>query len=273
MKAKKVVWSVILVVVVVVVLAIGGLVLFLDSIVASGIRKFGSDATGVPVELGSVSISLLGGSVALNKLAIANPEGYHEKHAFGFDKFFVDVDLGTVTSDTIVIDLIEIDGIHVAFEPTLTGGGNLVDIKNNIDNYLGKEKVAPAKTPGEPAPDEEKKPGKKVVIRKLMITNGSVTVASRMLSTGMTLPLATIEMTDIGEKGDSRTPAEVLAEVYAKLMEAVGKAVSGSGLKGVKLDGLTSGVQDTVRGIQDSVKDTGGDVKDAVRGLRESIGF
>jgi hypothetical protein len=271
MKIKKLILSIILVIVIVVVIAIGGIILFLDSLVANGIRKFGTEATGTEVTLGSARISLTGGNVALNSLAIANPKGYQKPAAFGFGRFYVDVDLGTVTSDKIVIETIKIDGIKIDFEPNLTGS-NLTDIKNNIMKYVkGSKKAAeqkPVEKKEEPTGETgEKKPEKKVVIRKLLITNGEVSISSKTLGQSVTVPLADIEMTDIGEDKD-RTASETVMIIYGEIMNAVAKAASSTGLKDLNLDGLTKGSLDTAT---KTVEDVGNTVKDSLKSLKKSI--
>ncbi|TNE36601.1 MAG: hypothetical protein EP347_10695, partial [Alphaproteobacteria bacterium] len=54
----------------------------LDGLVKNLVEKYGSEATGTKVALGSVAIDLTGGAVTLGELSVANPAGFESSHAF-----------------------------------------------------------------------------------------------------------------------------------------------------------------------------------------------
>ncbi|MFA7229868.1 MAG: AsmA family protein [Victivallaceae bacterium] len=253
-------------------------ILLLNSIVGKAIRELGTRATGTQVSLDNARISLLNASVGLNGMMIANPEGYQQQEAFALGKFFVDVDMWTLASNKIIIDRLEIRDINIDFEPTLSGS-NLNDIKNNIMKFAGMDKkaeVQPTEPEKEPetvkTPEPESRPapaqkGKKLVIKKLIISNGTVTIASKMLGQNITVPLAEIEMEDVGEDSN-KSPEEVLLEVYQALMKGVAKAVSASGAKNIDVEGITN----SVLGAADkNAKNLGKDVKDSINKLKDSF--
>lgn len=150
----------VLVVILVIVVAV---VLYnINSIAKSTIETGGTQALGVPTKVDSVSISLLSGTAAVNKLNIANPPGFKTPHLLDIGKFNVEVDTGTLTSETVVIPLIELDGASFNLEQSASKT-NIKVISDNIAKMSG-----PAKEEETPA---EEGTGKKFKVDKLVIKN------------------------------------------------------------------------------------------------------
>ncbi|MCP3964971.1 MAG: hypothetical protein GY750_10785 [Lentisphaerae bacterium] len=247
-----------------IVLAVAVVVVFtyLDTIVAGGIRKFGSDALGTKVSVGNVYISILNGDLKISGLTIANPDGYLNPEAFKMGTLDVDMDINSIFSDTIIIKKIAISDMKIDYEPTIKGGSNLKDLQNNVAKYAAKGKKAkpevkePAK-PGEKAPEGKKK---KVIIEEFVINDGTVQVSSKLLNQSASVTLSKFEMEDIGKKNND--PVVVFNEVFTKLLEQISKDLSQAKISGLDLssleDGLLKNVGDngdsTVRTIGNSIK-------------------
>jgi hypothetical protein len=254
----KKVWKKIIIVLICL-LVVAGVAVFvffkqLDNIIAAGITKFGTDATGTKVTVEKVSFEPFNGNLALVGLKIDNPKDCINKEAFKFDKFAVDVDPDTVFKDKIVINSISIDNIAIDYEPGMDGS-NLKKIEDNIKKYTGADKPAekaPAETKEETKPAE---PGKKktVVIKKFIINGGEISVSSSLLKQSVSLKMKEFELNDIGT--DKEMDAEeVLMLVYSKLLPLIIDTVATStesALKQLPLD--SSSLDDVKTGVEKGI--------------------
>jgi hypothetical protein len=237
MKLGKKILTGLLIVVVAIIVLITVIIMRLDSIVAEGMRTFGTKATGTEVKVDSVSISLLGGDLAVNEFSVANPAGYKAKEAFSFDLVSVDLDMDSMFSDTIIVNEVLIDNVKIDFEPTLQGGSNLTDIKNNIMNFVKKEKDVDVEEPAEKEKAETEKKSKKVIIKKFIIKNGTVTVSSSILDQSVSLKMSQIELNDLGKESNM---GETFSKIYEKILEEVMSVVSAANIKGLDMDKIQS---------------------------------
>ena len=256
----------------VVVIAIVGVVVFiysnLDSIVKDAVEEYGPQFTGVSVKLAKVELSPENGQGTLTGLVVGNPKGFQTDSAFKLGSISMNIDISSLTGDTIIIKSIVIDKPDITYE--FGDGGSNVDV-------IGKNVEKAAGGPG--AKKDEKKddgPGKKMIIESLVVSNGQVSVSHPLLKgkkLGSGLP--TIRLKDIGkDKKGGATPAEVVD----KVMDAIEKQV-GASVGGLNVDGM---VKDLTKGVEDAAKDamknvTGGaggatkGVEDATKGAGDSL--
>lgn len=242
----------------VVVIAIVGVVIFiysnLDSIVKDAVEEYGPQFTGVSVKLAKVELSPESGEGKLSGLIVGNPSGYQTDSAFKLGSISMNIDLSSLTSDTIVIKSIVIDKPDVTYEFG-DGGSNIDVIGKNVE-----------KAAGGPGKQEEKKddgPGKKMIIESLVVSNGQVSVSHPLLKgkkIGSGLP--TIRLKDIGkDKKDGASPAEVVD----KVMDAIEKQVSSS-VGGLNIDGM---VKDLTKNVEGAAKDAMKNVEGVTKGAED----
>lgn len=214
--------------VVVVLLVAGGIYLYsnLGGIIKSAIESYGSDATKAEVTLDSVDLDATSGKAALNALSVGNPAGFKTKRAFALGQVAVQLDTSTLSSDTIVINSVLIDGPKITYE-LANGGSNVDAIKRNVDEYAKKFGGGSASSSSEGGET-------KLIIEKLTIAGGEVNVSAPFLDgkeVGSKLP--TLTLTDIGKGDGGASPAEVIKAVIDKMTAGVGNAVSGLDLQGL----------------------------------------
>jgi len=231
MKANgKILKSVLIVVVVILLIIIGVFFLIGNSLIKIGIEKGGSMAIGVPVKVGGVHLSVLRGVVTIDGLQVANPPGYKNEYLLELNKGKVAVGLGSLLSDTIHIKEINLDGTKLAIEQK----GLSSNIKELL-NAMPKGKPEEPKKPGE----EQKGPGKKLVVDKLDITNTEAKLAVIIGGgAGVNLKLAPIQMENLGAD-KPLSVAELTSKIFLALIEGVTKQGAGllpddvvSGMKG-----------------------------------------
>ena len=263
MKKKKKIWKILIGLLVLIVIAVVVILMYLGSIIAEATRTFGTQATGTKVAVQSVDVSLLGGDLQVNKLSIDNPPEYITKQAFSFDLVSVDMDISSIFSDTIIINKIEIANIKVDFEPTLKGGSNLTDIKNNIMQFVKREEVD-AKKKTEPevdGDDDSPKKAKKIIIKSFIINQGEIRVSSSILKTSVAVPLARMELNDIGKESNM---GKAFSEIFNKIIEQVVKSVAAAKIEGLPLGELQSTL---LKDLPSSAGKIGKDISKSIKDL------
>jgi len=251
--------KVVLVVVIVLVVLVIAAYLFGERAVRAGVETAASKALKVDVSLGGVQLGLLRGKVGLNDLVVDNPPGYSERNLLEMGGATVQTDLGSLLSDTVNIDLIRLDNIDLTIEQK----GLSTNLKDLLDNIAASQ-PEPSATGG---PEEKKEGGKKLLIKKLQISN--VTVRVKVLG-GPEIPLKldTIEMENLGS--DQKLD---VAALTGKVLVAIAGGVAKQGA-GVIPSDITGGLEAGLKSIQQlggAVLEQGKDVLEKGAGAIKGI--
>ena len=215
--------------------------------IKSGVETYGPRVTQTPVTLEDVQLSILSGSGMLKGLNVGNPEGYKSANIFALGQIDLKVNTRSVFSDKIIIDHIIIKRPAMSYEKKLTTS-NLKKLLENIEQFTGPSSEPEAETA------EEEKAGtkKQVIIKKLLIEDGTIYVGA--LGIGQTVPLPRIEMENIGEDGNEMTMPEVIDLVLSKVLQSIGPAIASAGeLGGAAVDVLKTQGLDKVGQATDLV--------------------
>lgn len=250
---------------VVVVVFVGAIILVysnLDGIVKEAVEEFGPQFAGVPVTLQKVELSPENGRGKLTGLFVGNPPGYKTDGAFKLGSVSVDIDLSSLTSDTIVIRKVEIDGPDVTYEFG-DGGSNVDVIASNVEKAAGgppggsgsSGKASSGGASGGSEGKDSGGPEKKMIIESLVITNGRVSISHPLLEgekIGSALP--TIRLKDIGKnKNGGATPAQAVDAVMDAMEKNIATAVSTSGVNDL-LKGVAKGVEGVAKEAEGVLK-------------------
>jgi hypothetical protein len=194
-----------------------GIVVFLvagNQLLKIGITKGASSALKVQVELGSINLSVLGGSVGLKDLVVHNPQGYELPNLLKLGEGKVKVEIGSLMSDKVDIDYIILDNVEVTIEEK--------GLSTNLNDVLKSLPKSEEKAPSEPAA-----PGKKLYIKTLEINNVNVTAKLLPIpgkSSAVTFKIAPIKMNDLGS--DNKMD---MAALTSKILEAIAEGVAKQG--------------------------------------------
>lgn len=217
----------VLVIVLVVLIAI----VWIAVVVAGGktielaVNQGGPAILNVPVTLEEAEFRPLRGLVRLQGLHIGNPEGFKSDGLFDLYGMRIKLDPASLLTDTIHIEAIQIDEPHITYELAL-GQSNIGALLKHLEGDTEEE----AEDTEEPAEKKDEKPGKKVIIDKIVIAGARVKVASTLTAgVGASIPLGTITVTDIGKEKGGTTFAEAVRKVFGALGGAVKSAVVGVG--------------------------------------------
>lgn len=149
----------------------------IDGIIKDQVQSRASAALGVPTYLQNASLNILGGSLSLNGLVVANPPGYQGKYLLTMGTGTVSVDTGSLLSKTIQIPEIYLDNIHITIDQSGLSS-NLTDVLANAQKY---SKASAASAPAQSTPktnssSTSSKGGKRLAIGEIVIPKCSVTL-------------------------------------------------------------------------------------------------
>jgi uncharacterized protein involved in outer membrane biogenesis len=217
----------------------------MDALVASAIRTYGPEITGVPVKLDGVKIVAAQGTAALHGLVLGTPKGFKAPHVLALDDVSMTLDVASLTSEVIVIKELTITRPDVIYERG-AGGTNLDAILRNVDAYmaanLGASKDGGAK----------KSPARKLVIDHVVIKDCKAALSHPLLgdkTVGVSLP--DLQLNGVGRKSNGATADEVTRQLLGALSQSLGRAVGTLNLDGAA-DSLKKGAQattDRLRGL------------------------
>jgi uncharacterized protein involved in outer membrane biogenesis len=215
---KKIIIRIGIVIVALVVVALLVVFFSLDSIVKKGVETVGPSVTKVDVKLGAAEISPFSGSGRLVKLFVGNPEGYKTPSAMEVGDIKVGVKLGSLTSDTIVVNEVSVKDAVITLDGSLSGN-NLTKI---LDNVNGNSSSTP-KPKGEPAQAGTSKSSKKFIVKDFLIEGAKVNVSITVPVLGAqstTLPIPTIHLQNIGEAEGGVTAEQLVQAVMKPLISS-----------------------------------------------------
>lgn len=223
------------------VVTIGGYLLFanLDSIVKHTVEKYGSAATLADVRLDSVKLALTDGEAKLSGLSVGNPKGFTTPKAFYLGDIDVKLDTNSIKGDgPIVINSIVIEKPEVTYELLNDGGSNVERIKSNAQNYANAMAGASDAAPESKAAAEKTNgPGRKLMIKSLIVRDGRVSISQQMLEgKELSAGLPEIQLNNIGRHGGATA-----AQVAEQLIEAISNAAAQASVQELakeKLNGL-----------------------------------
>lgn len=267
MKAVSKVMKIVLFGILVLVVLVAVLIhLFGNSVLKTGIENAASKTLNVDVTIDALDFSMLGGKVSFRNLTVNNPPGYEHDKLLEIGDARIAVSIGSLLKDTVNIKEILIDGIDITFEQKGVTGNNLQDVIKTIPK------------PDEQPQDKTAKPGKKLHIEKLQITN--VTVKAKLLpvpgkADTVTLKLEPILMTDLGSDDKLDT-----AKLSAKILLAIAQGIAEQGA-GLLPEGVTDAMKKTLgkatdlgeaaakegKKLLEKSTDTGKEIIEGFRGL------
>jgi uncharacterized protein YxeA len=215
-----------LVILLIVLIAVSGLLFFLkdnlDEIVREIIVTSVSDATQTNVSLAQVKLNLKEGVGVLNNYQQGNPEGFQTKYAFRFDQAELDIDVGTILDDVVIIERVFINHADIVYEFN-DGKTNFVELKNNIDKNTKKknsdQKNKSVKDQEKTSSQSKTQQNKKIIIRSFEMINTEVEAAMPFASSQtLSVQLPNIKLSNIGAKENGLLADELLI-VFLDAME------------------------------------------------------
>lgn len=269
----KLVLKLLAVLVILLIVVVVGVVFYIDSIAKRGVEYAATSAMGVQTTVDSVSVGILGGTVDLDNLKVANPAGqnFTSPHFFNLKEGSLAVSLGTLRQDKVIVPLLKLDGMAMYLEKK----GDKANYQMIMDNL--------SKGEAEPADASEEASSKKFVIKEMVLSNVSVTADLLPLGgalTKTTIKIPEIRLTDVGSESEGGVVLKELSGIVIKaIMQAVidksdvlpaaliadlGKGLGE--LKDIQAKGL-----ETIGGISNDLNKTIGEATKGVGDVTESV--
>ena len=247
-KALKIIRDIALWTIAIVILALVTFPLWIGVVARTAANIAVPKVTGTEFSMDRFVLNPYTGRFEVGGVLLANPAGYKEPNAVTVGKLTVLVDTPSLLSDVIHVKDITLDGASVSY---LSGG------KDDVNNFKqiqynaagGKEayeaaeaekKAQEAQEPkhAEPAPEPAPKKEKRFIIDHVKVTGVRVRLGL------MSIPVPTLELTDIGKKSGGATALEACQcvlnaalESCADLANGIGSLVSGLGEGALKVGG------------------------------------
>jgi hypothetical protein len=206
---------------VIVIIAFVGIVWYVDVLARRGVEAGGTYALGVDTTVRSVNVGLLRGTVALDGLNIANPEGFTAPAFLTMDDGRTTIELRSLLGG----DIIRIPQIHLAsLDINLQ---RLADGRTNYRTILDSiERLSAPQTP-QRAPDE---PQRRLIIRELVIRDitihadlGAPVLGELTGGRGIiTIPIPEIRLADVGQTGEGMAGTGItMSQLAGLVVEAI----------------------------------------------------
>ena len=192
----------------------------LDAQVASAIRRYGPEITGVSISLSNTTINPLDGKAALYGLVVGNPAGFKTKQALSLDEISMTLDIRSLTTDVIRIKELILLKPEIMYEYA-AGNSNLDVLRRNIERAIGHSKQKAQRSES----------GKKLFIEHLYVKSARAHVSAELLNgEAVSLSIPDVHLQDIGRKSDGVTAGEVTKQILGSIVRQVSTAMTAAGM-------------------------------------------
>lgn len=256
-KLFKFMFGLVLTIVIVAVLLVLTLPFWIGPVAKTAANRTVPGITGTDFRLGGFGFNFYTGKMRIGDIMLANPEGYSPREALTLREFNIDLDVGSVFEDTIIIHEIALRDVFVSYVKK-DGVYNFDVIADNAKKAtacdggeaIGEERRQPGELPDielpqkgeEPSEDGDKGQQKRVVIDLIEISGITVQWGP------IPLPLPAITIRDVGRESGGVSLDVAWREIYMKVLEEInslGKGLVGLSEMGV---GLATNSVNTVSG-------------------------
>ncbi len=246
-----------------------------ESIIKRVVHQYGSQIIGTDVSIGGIDLELSKGIGVVKDIKIANPKGYQAPNLFYLKELGVEIDISSLTSDTIIIDNITINNPEITYEMKTLTQSNISDILNNIEKNTATDEAAQSKDNSSKSAKDDGS-SKKVIIKQLTVSDGKVAaiVGAASLKAPINISLPTIKMNNIGQDKNGATPVETISKVITKIMQTVSQTVVSANLSELKDASVkqVKAVADNLKAGSENIQEQGkaalGSAKNAVSNLK-----
>jgi len=259
-----------------VVLGLVALYFMRNTLVRAGVVRGGQYATDQTTLLDAADLSLAAGTLDLSQLQISNPTGYKELKFLALKNCNVSVDTGSLFSNTVVVNQIDISGLEIFLEQN--------GAKNNLGELLDimkKKSPAASTAPASGNSSAPSSPGKQLKIGKIRLASTKVHLRGLV---SLDLDLGTIEMDDpTNPDGRPMKIADVMVKILLHIaqqivenpklpadfkngLQDVTKLVDN--LKGTLSKDVGKNLQDALKNVPDLGKDAGKNLQDLGKNLQ-----
>jgi len=232
-----------------VVVIVGGVTLLLsnlDDLVAKVIESEGSKVTGTQVAVSGVEISLTEGRGAINRLTVASPAGFDPDYAFQLEGVSMDLDLGSLRDDVIVIDEIRISNPVVSAQVLADASSNITALQSHVQQYTAEAGGAGGSGGGSDT-------DKRLRIKRFIFDGGRVELDATALGDKQrAVDLPAFAINDIGGSAGA-APDAVAKAVLAALTRQAVQAIAKAGVQEKARELIEDKAEEEAKGLLDKI--------------------
>jgi hypothetical protein len=240
----------------------------LGPIIKQAVNSYGPKITKTELHVDDVGVSIFSAEAKIKKFFLGNPTGFKTPSAMKVGSVLVNVDEKSLTSNTVIVDRIEVITPEITYEK-IGQNDNFNAILKNITKTSDSEKRSKETS-------EKEGTGKKLIIRNFIVKDGKVNLDLSVYGIKdkqqISATLPNIHLKDIGKKKNGASPAEAFKEIFAALYgtitspavtDLLNKELSS---RGVNLDSLG---EDAIKKLGDTMGKEEGldDIGKKVKGM------
>ncbi len=241
--------KVLIAVAIVLILIAGGLFALLsnlDSLIAKGIEKGGSEVMQTSVSVKGVELALSEGRLSIAGLEVGNPEGFSSGSALSLGDITVDMDIESMRGEPVIVETIRVTKPLVNAELNSDGSLNIEELRKTVEAY-----VPPALSRG--SEGSSAKEEKRLRILRFVFEEGRIALdASALGLEARSLDLPAIKLENIGGPEGAR-PGEIAQAALSALTQQAMREIGRSELKSQLEDRLDGAVDEAARGLLDKL--------------------
>lgn len=217
----------------------------LNSLVAQAIEQNGSAVTDTQVGVSGVDIKVRDGRGSISDLRVGSPEGFKATNVFELGNITVDLDVGSVREDPIVLDEVRIRAPVVHAELNEAGKLNLDELRKQVQSYGGGE------SGGRGAGDDGVQ--KRLRIAKFVFEEGRIEVDATAVGVeAKSIPLPEIRLSNVG--GNQGAPPDEIAKIIlTTFAKETASEIARSEVQDLIDDQLEESLGEEAKGLLDKV--------------------
>jgi hypothetical protein len=251
-RAKGTLWIIVAIIIGIPILLFLVVLLRLDSIVRAAVEVGGTRALGVETRLKSANVSLMGRSITLKGLDVANPKGFTTPSFFKADLIGVSAEVSALRKKEIHLYAVTLDEPEITYEVARPK----TNVAALMDNLNSNEQA--------PEPSGEKGQPVKLKIDKLSISNAKVHVIVFGKPLDVSLGTVVINNLDDGH-GNAIPPGQILSAVLRNLTDSITNEVKG--LPSSVTKDILPNIEKQAGGVGENLKNTGESIGSQIKKL------
>lgn len=209
----------------------------LNTIVARIIVDVGSEATQTKVSVGGVFIDVQDGVARIDRLTVANPDGFSDQPAIALENLEIELDPMEAMSDPAIIERVVVDGTQVLVEQAGS--------RNNLKTILASIERQASERPAEEAD------GKKLIIERFELTDASAALFIPRLNERHQVRMPGIVLNDIGRATNGATATSVARQVLGPVIRRALEAMAADGIGEILQERMDSAGEDIAKDLLD----------------------
>lgn len=201
-------------------LVVGYLFVSLDRLVVEAVNRIGPQVTGTRVELDESALKPWNGAGMLRGLRIGNPQGFGDENLFSLGEVELDLDISSLNSEVVVIDLLRIDSPQLLY---LNNGetDNLRALLVQIEQLAG----------GSGQQQSGGGASKKIIIEQFVFAGGRAQASHALLGNQrVSVALPELRLTGIGRETNGATVRQAAEQIFQQLNSALRSSINQSDL-------------------------------------------